>query len=514
MDSFSASSLSAYFPGLVDVCSNDDGQLVYVILKDGELILTPEHSTETDSFSIPDKIHFQFTIPRAAEVLRYFAQEDHALYEDVIFYLKRFSALDDEQWAIVAHFVFLTYLHDHPGIDYCPYLLFNAVPERGKSRNGKSISNVAFRGIHLVELREATIFRYSEYFHGTFFFDLMDISKKAERGNCEDILLLRAEKGAKCCRIRNPDEGPFNDMKYYDIYGPTIISSNEPLQHILETRCLPITMPNRPGNYENPRPEMALELKERLTAWRAKHLTKTFPDMEPIEGISGRLWDIAKPMFFVNSLLPVDSRILSESMLAIASEKEESRKDTVEGRLVAIIKEITSEFALDRFEEWSIKVSDIRTRYNQGKPENRHASSPWIGKRLKSMSFRNRRVKGYSEILITDNEYVTLLKQFRYTTGESAKPNDSLPNSLPEKAEQDQAILREVESGRESAQVQGQANLYFNSPSEREIYEECLEALKQTGGMSQEAMEQEAYKLLEESRKYEESLSNIEFIEN
>jgi hypothetical protein len=32
--------------------------------------------------------------------------------------------------------------------------------------------------------------------------------------------------------------------------------------------------------------------------------------------------------------------------------------------------------------------------------------------------------------------------------------------------------------------------------------------------MSQEAMEQEAYKLLEESRKYEESLSNIEFIEN
>jgi len=55
MESFNESSLSAYFTGLVDVCTNDDGQLVYMILKDGELILTPEHSTETENFSIPEK---------------------------------------------------------------------------------------------------------------------------------------------------------------------------------------------------------------------------------------------------------------------------------------------------------------------------------------------------------------------------------------------------------------------------------------------------------------------------
>jgi hypothetical protein len=57
MDPFNESSLSAYFPGLVDVCINDDGQLVYVILKDGELFLAPEYITETESFSIPEKKH-------------------------------------------------------------------------------------------------------------------------------------------------------------------------------------------------------------------------------------------------------------------------------------------------------------------------------------------------------------------------------------------------------------------------------------------------------------------------
>jgi len=312
MDFLSESTLSAYFPGLVDVCIQDDGQLVYAVVKKSELVIVPECETDNETLSIPEKKHFQFLLPRAAEVMHYYSLEDRELYDDLLSYLKRFSALDEEQWAIVAHYIFLTYLHDHPSIDYCPYVLFHAVPERGKSRTGKSMAYVAFRGIHLIELREATIFRYSQNLHGTLFFDLLDVSKKAERGGCEDILLLRAEKGAQCSRVLYPDQGPFNDTVYYDIYGPTIISSNEPVHSILETRCLPIIMPNLPGNYENPRPELALELKERLTAWKAKHLFDTLPELEPVEEISGRLWDISKPMFLVNSLLPIDSLILED----------------------------------------------------------------------------------------------------------------------------------------------------------------------------------------------------------
>lgn len=162
MQLFNDATLSAYFPGLIDICQDDDGQLVYAILKDGELVFSSEYSTENETFSIPEKKHFRFLLPRAAEVLRHFSQADENLYDDLLLYLKRFSALDDEQWAIVAHYVFLTYLHDHSNIDYCPYILFYAVPERGKSRTGKSVTYVAFRGIHLIEMRESTIFRYSQ----------------------------------------------------------------------------------------------------------------------------------------------------------------------------------------------------------------------------------------------------------------------------------------------------------------------------------------------------------------
>ncbi|MHB8092609.1 MAG: hypothetical protein ACYDH8_13590 [Syntrophales bacterium] len=405
------------------------------------------------------------------------------------------DTLDDEQWTIVAHYVFLTYLHDHPGIDYCGYILFHAVPERGKSRTGKSVTYVAFRGIHLVELREAIIFRYSEYHRGTLFFDLQDISKKAERAGCSDILLSRFEKGAICSRVLYLDQGPFNDTVNHQIYGPTIIASNEELHKILETRCLPIIMPNRPGNYENPRPGLALELKERLTAWRAKHLCITFADMEPIEGISGRLWDITKPMLFVNSLLPVDHQTLEDSIRAIAGEKDESRKDSLEGRLVAIIKEITDENRLDSFVEWSVKIGDIRTRFNEGRPDDRQVSPQWIGKRLKSMSLSSRSIHGYSEVRMSLPEYEMLLKQYGYSGRESDKESATPANCLPEKTEHNHDDLGVVGSGRQLQQVS------FNSPEEREFYYEELKALEEEGGRSSDEMRILANYALEKWRK-------------
>jgi len=498
MESFNEGSLSAYFPGLVDVCVNEDGELVYLIVENGELVITKEYNTETESFSIPERKHFPFELPRVTEVLRHFHQEDYGLYDDVIKYLKRFSALDDEQWAIVAHYVFLTYLHDHPAIDYCPYLLFNAVPERGKSRTGKSIIYISFRGIHLVELREANIFRYSQHLHGTLFFDLMDISKKAQRNNCDDILLLRFEKGAKCARVLHPELGAFNDTEYYLINGPTIISSNKQLDDILETRCLPITMPNRPGNYENPRPELGLELKERLTAWRAKYLCVELCSLNPIAGISGRLWDITKPLFLISSLLPVDYRILEKAILAIAGDKDESRKGTVEGRLVAIIRDITNEEGFEDDDEWSIRIKDILSKYNQDRPEDKQVTSQWIGRRLKSMSFRKRIVKGYSEILINRNEYQTILRQYGYLERDISNPSET----LPEKDEQIQDVLKEVESGRESAQTN--AEFDFTSPSERECYEELLDEMKNADRMSEEEKRNHAYNKIQELREHDE----------
>lgn len=483
--------LSAYFPGLVDVCLDQDGQPVYLVSKDNRLSLAESMPLDTGEATPPSLENFPFTLPRASRVLKYAEQEDPTLYGDLLAYLQRFSALDETQWAVVAHYVFLTYLHDHPDIDYCPYILFYAVPERGKSRTGKSVAYVAFRGVHLIEMREPNIFRYSQHLRGTLFFDLMDVWKKAERSGCEDILLLRAEKGAKCARILYPEKGAFKDTVYYDIYGPTVIASNEQLHKILETRCLPIVMPNRPGNYESPRPQLARSMKERLTAWRARTMNRPLSALSPLEGISGRLWDISRPLFQVGQLVhPQGVSLLVEAIQSIAGERSASKRETTEGGLVAIIKELTDKHESADYLEWTIKTADIWRAFNEDRSEDQHVSAQWIGKKLKSMSLQKRTVQGRSEILLTAKEYRTLLEQYGCGGRESAPP----PQTLPETTMKNRQHTEVVGSCRVSEEVRTLDEF------DREMFEEKAAILQFNEEMSREEAEREAAKFIQEVR--------------
>ena len=501
MSANSEEKLSAYFPGLVDVCEGDEGQFLYMTIKEGLPVFEESARIESGTVIPPEVEHLPFTIPRAGKVLEYFGKDDPTLFLDVMTYLQRFSALDEHQWSVVAHYVFLTYLHDHNDIDYCPYILFYAVPERGKSRTGKSVSYLAFRGVHLIEMREANIFRYSDRLHGTLFFDLMDVWKKAERSGCEDILLLRAEKGAKCFRVLHPDRGAFRDTVYYNIYGPTIIASNEQLHKILDTRCLPIVMPNRPGNYENPRPELAQELKERLTAWRAKSFLSPFPEMLPIEGITGRLWDISKPLFQVCLMVnPEGIPLLKEAILSIAGERNESKKDTLEGHLIGIIKDLSAEQGLEELPEWTLRTFEILLKFNEDRPADKHVSAPWMGKKLKSLSLRHRTVHGRSEIVLSPKEYRTLLNQYGCIGRELSQGNTPPTNSLPEKTVHFQDDTGVVGSGRESVGTRKEGEKSgllensgtFRSKEEREIYYRQLSILLNEERMPRKDAEKEA----------------------
>ena len=472
----------AYFPGIVDVCEDDDGQLVFLCVKNGAVSVQETVALHGCEHSPPPREKLPFTLPRLSEVLRYIDQDDPNLYLDLLAYLQRFSALDDLQWSVVAHFVFLTYLHDHQDIDYCPYLLFYAVPERGKSRTGKSIIHIAFRGIHVVELREAVLFRYSHNIHGTLFFDIMDLSKKAEQSNCGDLLLYRAEKGSKSVRVLHPDKGAFHDTSYFDNYGPTIIASNEQIHKILNTRCLPIDMPNIPGDYDNPRPELGLPLKERLTAWRAKYRYCPLPGVTPVDGISGRLWDITRPMLQVNSLVyPEGSGQLLAAILAISEKRTESKQDTTEGRLVAAIKELTDEGGFDEYIKWKLKTKAIIDKYYEHRPEDKRLPHSWFAKKLISMSIRHRTVHGLSEMLFTSEEYERLLEQYgfsgRGTTQESASPTFPLPTNDVSF----HSVTEQVGGGRGKQGVLDFAH-NFDDADERDIYLERLRIMISDGG--------------------------------
>jgi hypothetical protein len=419
--------ISANFPELIDLVIDENGEVAYLIYNDDEE-LQIKTAWEVDGvlYSPPQKAYLPFELPKANEVIKWSQTDnDKSIFEDALTYLKRFSYLPDNQWLIVICTIFLSYIQDHKSIHYLPELLFFAVPERGKSRTGKAVTYVAYRGIHTLELREANLFRFSQDLKATIFFDIMDLWKKAERSGCVDILLGRYEKGHKAVRVLYPDRGAFNDMVYYDIYGSTIIATNESVHKILDTRCIPITMPNKPNDYENPTKEKAQGLKERLTAWRARVIDKPLPEIESIQGLNGRLLDISKPLLQICKLVYPDSlEELKDALLEVAGERIEDKKISIEGQIVNILYELSPRGV----PEWTIKTSEVLERLNEDRPDKYKIKSSSLGKKRKAMGLNARGVHGKSEIILNISDFNILLTQYGLETISLPPCPETLPN--------------------------------------------------------------------------------------
>jgi hypothetical protein len=416
----------ALFPALVDLV-DDDGKAVFLVTDTGGLRIETVADLDGAQFVPPSKEHLPFLLPRAEQCLAYYQTDDRELFNDLLAYLRRFSFLPAEQWTVIGLYVLSTYLQDHPDIHYQAMILFHAVPERGKSRTGKAIANAAYRGVHLVDMRETNIFRYSGNLGATIFFDIMDLWKKAERNGSEDVLLLRYEKGAKVSRVLYPEKGAFEDTVFYSIHGPTLMASNSDVHKILGSRCLTFSMPNAPGNYENPTPELAQDIKERLVAWRGKMMGRQLPDLMPIDGITGRLWDITKPLFQICQLVcPERFDVLVAAILDIAGQRVQEKKESFDGLLVQVIFEMTQGDA-DHFD---IPTADVTTRFNELWVSDKPKSKEWTGRRLKALGVKTDTKNRFSIIRFDRVALNTLLAQYGFPVCEiTSKTSNTLQDT-------------------------------------------------------------------------------------
>ena len=144
----------------------------------------------------PPKDKIPFPLPRGQEVIKAYQAKgnDADLYDDLVSYHKGISELPGEAYYdLIVAWEFHIYLIEM--IQYSPIICFFAVPERGKSRTGKAMINLAYRGIRVESIREPYIFRAAEHFRACLFFDVMDVWKKTEKSGSQDILLTALKKG-------------------------------------------------------------------------------------------------------------------------------------------------------------------------------------------------------------------------------------------------------------------------------------------------------------------------------
>jgi len=406
----------AKFDGLVDIVGYDN-KPAYLIKEKDKLIVKTSVNIEGKEYYPPPKYQIPWLLPRAEKIQKYYSiyhegistkELDEMLYDEIFQYLKDISDLPSEvYYHLLTAWVMQTYLMDK--FNYSPIISFFAIPDRGKSRTGMGMIYAAYRGVRLESLREAHIFRLADNFGASIFFDIVDIVKKMAEMKSEDIVLSRYERGLIVPRVIHPELGRFKDTEYYEVFGPTIIAINKAANHIMKTRSITINMPDTKRSFEEDVvPEMALELKEKLLAFRAYHMDKSLPDIK--KPSRKRLGDILKPLLQITILVKPE---IEKSFRSLITELEEDRKmdksESIEGSVIQSIVDLEG-----NVKNGILSIKDITDKMNEGKPENKRIAYTSVGKILSSLGFLKKRGtrSGGSAIIWNEELFEQLTDQY------------------------------------------------------------------------------------------------------
>ena len=332
--------MTAWFDGLVDLVLDDGGRLCFLVKENGTLAMKDRHDLPDHVLVPPPSDAIIWQVPKYSEVLKYVAGDSDAqLFQDLVQYHRSISELpEDIHYNFLAAWDMHTYLMEK--FEYYPIIWFYAIPARGKSRTAKGMIYVAWRGVIMTTVKEAHVIRLATNHRATLFFDIMDLWKKVEKANADDIMLHRFERGGKVPRIMAPDKGPFKDTTWFEIYGPTIIATNETIHDILETRSVQIVMPESSRIFEDDVKELnGLPFRERLVAFRARWIDQQLPTVT--KPATGRLGDILKPIRQIVNLAGQDEAWFREFVRQVEESKRRDGLDSDDARVVdAIVKSI------------------------------------------------------------------------------------------------------------------------------------------------------------------------------
>lgn len=374
-------------PGTIDVLEADN-KLVYLTDK---LELVDQVKDENEVYSPPPKGSIPYLIANADKVFDYLkefkANPQHGvkLYEELITYHKNISDLPHEvYYDLLVLWDFHTYLLDK--LHFSPIIYLYAVKERGKSRTGKGCIYVSRRGVWTETVREADIIRWGNDHRAALGFDVKDAPKKFERANCDDHILARFEKGTKSSRTLWPERGAFRDTKTFNLFGPTIISTNRPVDDILESRSISIDMKLSNRIFNNPViPEDAFDFKCKLTAFRILYYEDKLVEVD--KPSTGRLGDILGSLYkIVLTYFPDKKESFFKFLKKVEARKKDDATDTLEAKIFEIV--INMENQVDK---GFLPVETIARKFNEGKEDRFVLPEDTIGKILRGLGFEKKR---------------------------------------------------------------------------------------------------------------------------
>jgi len=188
----------------------------------------------------------------------------------------------------------------------------------------------------------------------------------------------------------NKDKKGEDQVEYFDVFSPLLISTTESIPDIIESRCIRFTMqknanPKVEGDIDK---ELAGDLRNKLTIFRANFIDSELKEVEDVS--RRRLNEILKPLYQV--LMEIDPDRKDDFKL-IVKELEESRKSE-EGYSdnALIVNEIVKFYN----EEGKIFITnaELTKRVNEDKSKDEEFSISKVGWIIRPFGFSKDRRSG------------------------------------------------------------------------------------------------------------------------
>ena len=303
------------------------------------------------------------------------------LLTDISAFLRRYVDLSPTFEKIAAHYILLTWVHD--AFNEMPYLRLRGEYGTGKTRGLLAIGSLCYRPFFASGASTVSpIFHTLDRFGGTLILDEADFRFSDATSEVVKILNNGNVKGMPVLRTMQNRNKEFNP-RAFRVFGPKIIamrgSYDDPA---LESRFLTEDMGLRPLRADIPisQPDdlkgEALALRNRLLHFRFCHLFETKPDPNALlAGVEPRVNQIVLPLLSMVDEPGLRTEI-AERLMQEQSEHRHQRRDTVEGRVLAILHE-----AFSASDGTPLSIGIIADRFNKahGAEYGQPVSQKWMG---------------------------------------------------------------------------------------------------------------------------------------
>lgn len=293
----------------------------------------------------------------------------------------------DFGYEILTLWVFHSWLIDK--FNTSPIIHFLGPYASGKSRAGDVLSILAKRGLCTVNLTGAPIFRVGELYEPTFIIDEIKLTGRDKNRDILELLNARFQRGRQVIRI-NPDKTGLDSILKFKVYGATVLCGLDELPETPRSRAIIFIMEQnvRPVK-EHLNLERAKILRDRLCAFRARHLINEMPKVERFVR-DGRLADAIEPLHQIVGLINPE---LEEDFKAffkkIEQENLEETFDSFDADVVRALLECR-----DEVEQGRILACHIIEAFNKKRSEPEKVDGRTIGKALTRLGFKKVRTTG------------------------------------------------------------------------------------------------------------------------